>query len=85
MIKHTPGPWIVLTKTNKPTAVYREYDTTEGVICRMGAKRAALNADACLIAAAPDLYEAARKALEVVPVGPELDALVDALLKADGK
>lgn len=69
MNKHTPGPWNISI-------------THQGLEVRPF--QIATEADARLITASPDLYSAARDAVVVMPTGPEKDALVLALLKAEG-
>ncbi len=62
MTKHTPGPWIKIGEC------VREFDTTD-LIARPGHNFSVINpsqtleANANLIAAAPDLLEAAKEAL----------------------
>ena len=64
-VKHTPGPWRVFNGTD----VFPDDDDTEGTRhiadCNMGnnISSAEAKANACLIAAAPDLLEAGNKVL----------------------
>jgi hypothetical protein len=70
MSKHTPGPW-------NPSITHQGLEVKPFQV--------ATEADSRLIAASPDLYESARKALEILPPGPVKDELIDAVLKAEGR
>jgi hypothetical protein len=75
-IKFKPGPWLFYPRAN--------WTELECITDLKGQAIARTNneANARLIAAAPDLYVAALKALDIMKTGPEKDALVEALLKA---
>ena len=101
-IKHTPGPWTVgETRRYKHsggvdgTEVAVHYGTAENrgncIAFAYGhGARGDAEADARLIAAAPDLLEALKKARRYVvsshePVGAELDDIDAAIAKATGE
>jgi hypothetical protein len=83
MTKFTPGPWApsldrtnVWSKTGKVASV-------EPINLKADLKRYdEWFANAHLIAAAPELFEAAKAVLDDVPFGEKKDKLVLALLKA---
>ena len=92
-MKHTPGPWYVgtqndclfVTNHRPPTG---DYQPTLKVICSVGALIDDA-ANARLIAAAPELLEACKKAAEAFHEGgdyfvPEYVALRAAIAKAEG-
>lgn len=62
--KHTPGPWYVrLNDTNGHPAVIRG---SEGGFVVMGLRRQREEADACLIAAAPEMFECLEEARRAI-------------------
>jgi len=94
----TPGPWIPagpsMRNFNGPDhydSVITEYRPDPGVddnICELSnwpEARNEQNANSCLIAAAPDLYEALEKAIEYVPDLADVPGINDALAKAREK
>jgi len=88
--KHTPGPWITDSKERTDTARYimaaaRPFPHT---IARIDlVNRAEDEANAALIAAAPEMYEALRDLLAVKPNSdaPEWVAARAAIAKAEGR
>ena len=90
MTAHTPGPWITDSKERTDTARYimaaaRPFPHT---IARIDlVNRAEDEANAALIAAAPEMYEALRDLLAVKPNSdaPEWVAARAAIAKAEGK
>ena len=70
MTEHTPGPWVV----NETRGHAFFIDAPDHNICYVG--RIA-EADARLIAAAPDLLEACEKALEAAANLPSCDSQLD--------
>ena len=88
--KHTPGPWITDSKERTDTARYimaaaRPFPHT---IARIDlVNRAEDEANAALIAAAPEMYEALRDLLAVKPNSdaPEWVAARAAIAKAEGQ
>lgn len=83
MSKHTPGPWHITVG-----AAYRQIEAVDGtLICFAASNNWANKANARLIAAAPDLLQALKAALTVLPdsVGDfDYNAAVDAVAKATG-
>lgn len=89
--KHTPGPWAVAEGDG--CFVVETDDMTVRFVC-MGLDAEGDRANACLIAAAPDLLEALRRVVNdwVAPDGlpfedgemPALDAARAAIAKATG-
>ena len=90
MTAHTPGPWITDSKERTDTARYimaaaRPFPHT---IARIDlVNRAEDEANAALIAAAPEMYEALRDLLAVKPNSdaPEWVAARAAIAKAEGQ
>lgn len=90
MTAHTPGPWITDSKERTDTARYimaaaRPFPHT---IARIDlVNRAEDEANAALIAAAPEMYEALRDLLAVKPNSdaPEWVAARAAIAKAEGR
>ena len=88
--KHTPGPWTTDSKERTDTARYimaaaRPFPHT---IARIDlVNRAEDEANAALIAAAPEMYEALRDLLAVKPNSdaPEWVAARAAIAKAEGR
>lgn len=103
-IKHTPGPWVWRNKSGTlhrvGTAPYAygdlvlapDYEHDSGVDTRVS------DADAALIAAAPDLLAALKTAKETIRawhgpnaweiydrVSPEMRAINDAIAKSEGR
>lgn len=85
MNKHTPGPWEV-----QRTYTALEIRTAESKpVATLPGYKAPYKATACLIAAAPDLLEAAQDALDALTnedLDPQdaIDALEQAIAKATG-
>ncbi len=88
MSKHTPGPWLVSRSIDKRTATHVRTEAklpgaSDGVsVCRITYVDDRAAANACLIAAAPDMLEA----LEAVTntddhAAPEVRAIVRAALR----
>lgn len=82
MSKYTKGPWKVWRERIPHRTILMIVEAREN---GQSVGEAYDESDAYLIAAAPELYEAARNALIDMPTGPSKDALIDALLKAEGK
>ena len=90
--QHTPGPWAIARcgeNDPKPCGIYSESVAT-GMVCSIGTQHESAQANAHLIAAAPDLLAAARLANEellALGVGssgsPALRALWEAIAKAE--
>lgn len=89
--KHTPGPWGMFRKVGRNMRWHIRaggYDGTEIVSLTQ-----AQEADACLIAAAPELYEALDSAVSALMIAaelhpglkPALDKARAALAKARGE
>lgn len=90
MSNHTPGPWIIGTDPRYPSEPCVDA-VVDGVVwhialCHMGLgpDDSSAEANARLIACAPELYAALRKALPSLR-GEARDAAVAALEKADGQ
>jgi hypothetical protein len=91
--QHTPGPWAIARcgeNDPKPCGIYSEGIAT-GMVCSIGTQHESAQANARLIASAPDLLSAARLANEellALGVGssgsPALRALWEAIAKAEG-
>ena len=89
---HTPGPWKVQkTRSNRPITMIMTVDKQGAVICDMNKIGGNdIDADARLIAAAPDLLAACKLALEYTGwhyhAGAQEahDALKAAIAKAEG-
>jgi hypothetical protein len=89
MSSHTPGPWIIGTDPRYPSEPCVDA-VVDGVVwhialCHMGLgpDDSSAEANARLIACAPELYAALRKALPSLR-GEAHDAALAALEKADG-
>jgi len=87
--KHSPGPWkqtidgnIWSAPTPNAALGYIVVKPPDGLNQPPWMHA---GANASLICAAPTLYEAARNALKVMPVGPEKDALIDVLLEIEAE
>ena len=88
---HTPGPWYV--DPRKRLRVYAAADNTVATTGCTDGLREDWEANACLIAAAPEMYEALKSALEFheapghgVWLAPHQWKLIrDAVAKAEGK
>jgi hypothetical protein len=88
MIKHTPGPWVIDGSVN---AENLDVINSEGRIAMIDDSRSTgwnvptINANARLIAAAPELLEALKDAIEIIE-GTGLDASIQraAIAKALG-
>ena len=88
MSKHTPGPW-------EPTNSDDLDDPPGNVVCTLGdgwyvssehePTRDSNEADARLIAAAPEMLDALEAAAHVLPLGEEYNAVVEAIAKAKGE
>lgn len=85
----TPGPWLI--DMEYPIAVYED-DSAGRVICLMGTpwlpprSEATTLANTHLIAAAPELYEACKKALTCASIDSSVrQVIVDAIAKAEGR
>lgn len=84
--KHTPGPWYA---TPQGSRGFEIGEVEIGMVIADGPGDPEAEANARLIAAAPDLFEAA-KALEKCRrdkgwIGPALDQIAAAIAKAEGK
>jgi hypothetical protein len=62
--KHTPGPWAVVTTDSSTVEIL---GARELVICEVGACSVEDEANASLIAAAPELFKALSEAVEYIP------------------
>ena len=83
--KHTPGPWVVMPRGHngiEAVQVWPERDG-EGRICTMMNSQHE-NANARLIAAAPELLDACKKMLDV-SYGPDHEMLCAVIAKAEGR
>lgn len=82
--QHTPGPWKRLPQTR---VIYYGKGSLDEVICRM--EGTGYSADASLIAAAPDLLEAAKYSLRIMMASgfndDSLSLIRTAIAKAEGK
>jgi hypothetical protein len=76
MSKHTPGPWEVWDQYIRPD--YRD----DKVICQWGSYTS--EADAHLIAAAPDMLAALKLAVEIIGADDRIDPILNAIAKAEG-
>ena len=91
MGKHTPGPWIVGNGKNIACTIYDKYgqriaNSFDGVMVTQRSD-AQCEANARLIAAAPDMLEAlqdCRRALEIANFTQELAVVDAAIAKATG-
>jgi len=72
-MKHTPGPWIVMLSEDKPYAILPA--GRHGTICQFSDVYMDQEANARLIAAAPDLLEACEEAL------PYCDGLIQEMVE----
>ena len=89
-MKHTPGPWWIDLDTFGVKRVWARVDgSTYDVACTEGdgsLLRETREADARLIAAAPDLLEACKFVIEDLAIGTEGYSLVKAAIaKAEAK
>ena len=84
---HTPGPWIGAWSFSFPS-IFVVWSGTQRVLTA-DSREMPLIDDANLIAAAPELLDACRRALDVVDgirtIVPLRDALKSAIAKAEGK
>lgn len=86
MSKHTPGPWVLSRARHNNSLFVRESrNPCATAVARIGITHVDHDANARLIAAAPELYEALRGVLRVADRATvEFDAARAALAKADG-
>jgi len=91
-VGHTPGPWLMreadfddgcteITTDGRGNKVVPIASIDTGYTGKIGYEQ---EANARLIAAAPDMLEALRLAYAVLPNGRELAAVIDAIAKATG-
>ena len=87
-MKHTPGPWRI--EDIESTQPYTEYDVyaDDHRVMHVHDIDDGAEANALLIAAAPDLYEACKRALVYIQsdpaVYPLISAIKNAIAKAEG-
>jgi hypothetical protein len=97
MTYYTPGPWIPVMKLGFPTIQAASGERVADIICQAGKRHSQngveeLGANARLIAAAPELLEAAKEALSWFlmweeneeTAQPEIERLSKAIAKAEG-
>lgn len=95
-MKHTPGPWIIEERTQKPypnaaeeNFLFINGDDASDVCRMMRIGGDTVIANARLIAAAPDLYEIGTKVYTAMASGKITDELLDelneVLQKAEGR
>lgn len=103
-VMHTPGPWHYQEKADRYTHIVRSGGSDLGnfFVCQLGQDTSGVaEANARLIAAAPELLEALKTAREYVQaahgsmsgamghndtiVKPDLDAIDTAIAKAEGR
>lgn len=86
MSKHTPGPWVPACKTNIATHRHPAIlsDGGQVAIATFQGGEPATDANARLIAAAPELLEALQMLMEFPNTGPATSAARAAIAKATG-
>ena len=84
MSNHTPGPW---EASHDIDACCVATITSGWVVVPIGAdpNKFDANADAQLIAAAPEMLDALEAATHVMPLGEEYYSVVEAIAKAKGE
>jgi hypothetical protein len=83
--KHTPGPWKFVQGGSGNFPTWNVRIGSNLVTLPSAASMETLDADARLIAAAPDLLEALKLALSIIGFGKEHDAISAAISKATGE
>lgn len=89
MSKHTSGKWEAVFGELSGMGEFSVYQGETGTICRGDSEMIQWKANAQLISAAPDMYEALKNIIErgiiVEADGDHYDETIDAIAKAEGR